>query len=80
MAAKTDQSKQEAETTIRWDETGEPATLWTASVKVRNEWRLCGYDYQVQGGGWRTIAPVDRIVFKPLKRLSKSEAEKQSSN
>ena len=72
MAAKTEQSKLEAETVIRWDETGEPAVLWTASVAVRNEWRTCGYPvlpmHPTDGGGWRVEVPVDRIIFKPLKK------------
>ena len=69
MAAKTEQSKQEAETVIRWDETEGPATLWTASVAVRNEWRACRYPIVERDGGWTATIPVDRITFKPLKKV-----------
>jgi hypothetical protein len=67
--AKTEQSKQEAESIIRWDETADPAILWTASVSTRNEWRSWGYPVREDGGGWRVEVPKDRISFKPLKKV-----------
>ncbi len=75
MAAKTEQSKQEAETVIRWDETEGPATLWTASVAVRNEWRACGFKVEIVGGGWGCDTPIDRIIFKSAKKPSKIEVK-----
>lgn len=57
----------ETETTIRWDMTGGPATLWTANPAVRKEWASYGFVITpTPGGGWRTEVPVDRIGYKPL--------------
>jgi hypothetical protein len=68
--AKTEQSKQEAETIIRWDETDEPAILWTGSVATRNEWKSWGYSIleTKDGRSWRVEVPKDRVSFKPLKK------------
>lgn len=63
---KTPQSKLETETIIRWDESGELATLWTASVPVRNEWRAMGFPVAEHGGGWCARVPPDRIFYKTL--------------
>lgn len=57
----------ETETVIRFDETDDPAVLWTASPKVRKEWESYGFKTEIRGGGWRTIAPKDRISYKTLK-------------
>lgn len=61
----------ENETTIRFDETGSPAVLWTASIPVRNEWRAAGFPVLVVGGGWGCRVPVDRITYKVMKPVGK---------
>ena len=66
--AKSYESLMECETTIRWDQTGEPAVLWTADPKVRKEWESWGFPVDIYGGGWRTKCPVDRISYKMLKK------------
>ncbi len=66
--AKTDEAKMEAETLIRWDETGEDATLWTASIAVRRQWESFGFLVTGDKSGWRCKVPVDRISYKPLKK------------
>lgn len=61
---------QETETLIRWDETDDPAVLYTASAKVRREWESYGYT-AVEGDpfhGWTFKVPKDRITYKPLKK------------
>lgn len=66
---RTPQQLQETETHIRWDETDDPAVLWTASAKVRREWESFGFP--VQGdpfNGWRVEVPKDRVSYKPLKK------------
>ena len=67
--ARSEQSKQECETIIRWDATGNPAILWTLSVKVRNDWQAYGFPVRVDGTGWRTEIPVDRISYKTLRKV-----------
>jgi hypothetical protein len=68
--AKSEDSKMEAETIIRWDETDELAILWTASPKVRDAWN--SYLFPVtgdrNGGGWRCRVPKDRISYKTFKK------------
>lgn len=66
--AKSEQSLMEAETTILWNETDEPAVLWTASPKIRREWEGYGFKPVVNGGGWRCSVPKDRIAYKMLKK------------
>ena len=58
----------EAETIIRWDETDDPAVLWTASPSVRREWESWGFPVVVQGGGWRSEVDRRRISYKPFKK------------
>ena len=58
----------ERETTIRWDETGEPATLWTASSKTRKDWLSHGFPVTPYGGGWICHVPPDRIVYRMFKK------------
>ena len=69
--ARSEQSKLECETIIRWDDTDSPAVLWTASPKVRKEWESYGFPVEPYGGGWRVQCPVDRISYKPFKKSSK---------
>jgi hypothetical protein len=69
----------ECETTIRWDQTGESAVLWTADPKVRREWQSWGFPVtEITVGkrvtGWRSECPVDRICYKPFKIAPKKEA------
>jgi hypothetical protein len=66
--AKSQQALMETETIIRWDETDEPAILWTASPKVRREWE--GYKFPVvaYGGGWRAEVPISRISYKTMRK------------
>lgn len=68
--AKSYDSKMEAETIIRWDETDELATLWTASPKVRQEWKSYGFPVEpyVIRQGWHTRVPKDRISYKLFKK------------
>lgn len=74
----------ETETTLRWDATGEPVTLWTADPKVRREWQSYGFPITPvlnsadRVTGWRSECPVDRISYKPLKKASKNGADLQS--
>lgn len=70
--AKSQQTLMETETTIRWDETGGPAVLWTASPKVRREWQSFGFPVVEGGGGWRVEVPVDRISYKPYVQNKKA--------
>ena len=67
----------ETETTIRWDRTGDPATLWTADKHVAEKWKRCGYP--VRGDGrdcWRCAVPVRCIRFGPFAARVLSEAER----
>lgn len=57
----------ETETLIRWCADGGPATLWTASVHVRNEWKSAGFPVQVLDRGWGCEVPVSRITYKVMK-------------
>ena len=66
--ARSEQSKLECETVIRWDESGELATLWTASPAVRKEWQSYKFPVEEFGGGWRSRVPVDRISYKLFKK------------
>ena len=66
--AKSFDTLMEAETVIRWDETGEPAKLWTASTKVRREWESYGFPVRVHGGGWCAEVPMNRISYKPMRK------------
>lgn len=70
--SRTEQSKLETETIIRWDETGEHATLWTASVTTKNEWKSFGFPVVEgpRGRTWTCRVPVDRIGYKPFRATS----------
>lgn len=68
------------ETTIRWDETGEPAVLYTASNRVKREWASFGFPIEeiCTGNrltGWRTHVPIDRISYKPLKKQAQKRTD-----
>lgn len=56
------------ETHINFNETDEPALLWTASPKVRREWESYGFPVAPYGGGWRVEVPKSRISYKPLQK------------
>ncbi len=77
--AKSYESLMECETTIRWDQTGEPAVLWTADPKVRKDWESWGFPITNLGGGWRSECPVDRISYKPLKKQAQKSPISESS-
>ncbi len=66
--ARSEESKMEAETIIRFDETDGPATLWTATPSVRREWESFGFPVRADGGGWRSEVPKDRLSYKMLKK------------
>ena len=70
MPALTDSSKLEKETIIRWDETDEPAILWTVSAKVRQEWEAHNFPVKKckMGSGWQCQVPKDRISYKVFKK------------
>ena len=68
LMPKSAETLMETETTIRWDETGKPATLWTASRHVRRAWQSYGFPIVKQGGGWRAEVPVDRISYKMVRK------------
>jgi hypothetical protein len=70
--AKSYETLMECETTIRWDQTGEPAILWTADPKVRREWESWGFPVEIHGGGWRAAVDPSRISYKPVKKVSKN--------
>lgn len=57
----------ETETIIRWDESADTATLWTASPAVRKQWSGYGFPVGIVGGGWGCVVPADRLSYKPLK-------------
>ncbi len=66
--AKSLQSLQETETIIRFDETDDLAILWTASPSVRREWESFGFKPFVNGSGWSTRVPKNRISYKMFKK------------
>ena len=62
----------ETETTIRWDRTGDPATLWTADRHVAVVWRRRGYDVREDGQGtWRCEVPKRAITFRSLRLVAR---------
>ena len=66
---KTYDQQLEAETIIRWDETGELAVLWTASSATRKAWKSYGFPVvEDQYGCWSCRVPIDRVTYKPMKR------------
>lgn len=70
MAKLSADTLMERETTIRWDELTNEATMFTASIPVRDEWQALGYRVLAVpvGRGWRTVVPADRVTFKPLRK------------
>ena len=66
--AKSDDSKAECETLIRFDETEELAYLYTATASVRREWESYGFPVQGDKQGWRCRVPKDRVGYKPMKK------------
>ena len=80
--AKSDDSKMEAETVIRWDETDELAILWTASPKVRREWESYLFPvvaFPIAGAGtkagWSTRVPKNRISYKTYQNQAQKESK-----
>ena len=70
MAKLSADTLMERETTIRWDELDHEATMFTASISVREEWQSLGYRVLAikVGRGWTTVVPADRVAFKPLRK------------
>ncbi len=66
--ARTEQTLMETETVIRFDETNEPAVLWTASARVRKGWESYGYKPVSCIAGWRLEVPKDRIILKAAQK------------
>ncbi len=73
--AKSLDTLMETETTLRWDETGAPAELFTASPAVRKVWQSYGFPIRESTVGqpkrvvgWFSTVPVDRIAYKPFKK------------
>lgn len=73
MSKQSDRDR-ECETTIQWDRTGDPATLWTADPSEAKRWTALGYPVDTDGltgGGkacsWRCAVPVEAIALLPLK-------------
>ena len=77
--AKSYESLMECETHIRWDQTGEPAVLWTADPKVRKEWQSWGFPVTGEGGrdGWRCRVPSNRVTYRPFKKTVEKQAQKE---
>jgi hypothetical protein len=75
--AKSDDSKMEAETIIRWDELDAFATLWTASPVIRREWE--SYLFPVianrLGSGWVCRVPKNRISYKTYQKQAQKESK-----
>jgi len=67
--AKTLDQQLEAETIIRWDETGGFAKLWTASTVTRKIWKSFGFPVAEDAYGWVCWVPVDRISYKPIRKV-----------
>ena len=72
--ARSKESKMEAETHIRWDETDELAVLWTASPKVRSEWESYLFPVVPSGGGWKAEVPRNRVTYKTFQKMSQKQA------
>jgi len=69
--AKTLDQQLEAETIIRWDETGELAVLWTASSATRKAWKSYGFPVvEDQYGCWSCRVPIDQVTYKPFKGVT----------
>lgn len=70
-------SREERETTIRFDETNADAYLWTASPGQARRWQTRGYPLKTEPGGWSTRAP--KMAIRPLRRLVDGQIVKLSS-
>jgi hypothetical protein len=57
----------EKETIIRYDETDEPAYLWTASPVQARRWTRLGLAVVREPGGWIARAPLDQWRIGPFK-------------
>ena len=66
--ARTRDSLLEIETIIIFNETDDPAKLWTASPKVRKEWESYGFHVVKRYSGWGADVPKDRISYKTLQK------------
>ena len=60
----TPRTREERETIIRFDETDEPAHLWTASVIQRRRWERLGLLVETFGGGWRARVDKRRVTVR----------------
>jgi len=79
--AKTLDQQLEAETLIRWDESSNQAVLWTASPKIRKEWKSYGFPVKaVSLSGWTCQVPVDRISYRPFKEGRSENLENLNKN
>lgn len=69
---KTPDQLMEAETILRFDESGLDAYLWTASRKVMKDWVSFGFPVKEarKPGCWWCDVPIDRITYRPLKGKS----------
>jgi hypothetical protein len=54
-------TREERETVIRFDETGDPAYLWTASPAQARRWERAGVALVQRGGGWKGRAPKEAV-------------------
>jgi hypothetical protein len=61
-------TRAERETIIRFDETDEPAYLWTASAIQRRRWERLGLRVEAAGGGWRTRVDKRRVSVRRARR------------
>jgi hypothetical protein len=72
MATKSLDKLREAETHIRWDETDEPAVLWTATPSVRREWEAHGFKVTGTKDNWRCEVPKNRISYRVLAKMGQN--------
>jgi hypothetical protein len=61
-------AKAEQETIVCWDEELQVLHLYTASPFVARRLIGLGYPLEAIPGGWRGIAPLDALQFRPLIR------------
>lgn len=71
MAARTEESKAESETVIRFDETTELAFLWTASARVRREWEDAGFPVQGHVSGWTARVPTRMVTYRYMTKQAR---------
>ena len=67
--ARSEQTKYEAESIIRWSE-AENLTLWTASPATRKEWESFGAILRADATGraWSGTAPLSWLSYKVMKK------------